>query len=300
MKILIVEDDHSEAEYLTSTLAKEFTGVEITVIRTESAFRKSLPDLIVTPPNVIVLDMLLRWSDFSEDVPAEVPTEHDYFRAGLRCQELLASNQRTADIPIIFYSVVERSDLPSFQLPKNAFYCSKSAESFDLVRKVRSSLAAQYHIPANNSHDNRNRVFISYSHRDKKFLDELLVHLKPLERAGRVSAWSDKQIDPGTKWFNEIKNALALTRVAVLLVTANFLASDFIHEHELGPLLKEAATGGVRVLWVLVRACSYKESALKDFQAVISLDKPLAEMKAERDDAWVKICEEIKRAANGK
>jgi internalin A len=144
----------------------------------------------------------------------------------------------------------------------------------------------------------RDQVFISYSHDDEKFLNELLIHLKPLQRAGRVAAWSDRQIAPGSQWFAEIQTALARTKVAVMLVTPNFLASDFIHEHELGPLLKEAEQGGVKILWVPVRACSYEETLLKDYHAVLSPDKPLAEMKAERDSAWVKVCGAIKNALN--
>ncbi len=144
----------------------------------------------------------------------------------------------------------------------------------------------------------RENVFISYSHKDNKFLEELLTHLKPLERAGSVTHWSDKQIQPGSKWLDEIKGALACSKVAILLVTKDFLASDFIHEQELTPLLKEAEQDGVTILWVLVRACSYKETPLQHYQAVIPPDKPLAEMRAERDRAWVRICEEIKKAAN--
>lgn len=53
--------------------------------------------------------------------------------------------------------------------------------------------------------DKQNKVFISYSHKDKKFLDELLLHLKPLERARLISKWSDKQIAPGSQWCDEIK-----------------------------------------------------------------------------------------------
>ena len=100
-------------------------------------------------------------------------------------------------------------------------------------------------------------------------------------------------------WFeHEIQVALAMAKVAVLLVTADFLASDFIDQHELAPLLKTAEKGGVRILWIPVKACSYKETALKDFQSMISPEKPLAEMKAERNRAWVKICEGIKEAMN--
>jgi len=172
----------------------------------------------------------------------------------------------------------------------------------------QASTAASETTAKNNNHRTkpimptakRNKVFISYSHKDTKFLEELLLHLKPLERAGLVSKWSDKQIAPGSQWFDEIKDALVGAKVAVMMVSPGFLASDFIHEHELGPLLKEAEQGGVRILWIPVRACSYKETLLKNYQAVISPDKPLAEMKAERNKAWVKVCEEIKNAQNPK
>ncbi|MEI9865580.1 MAG: COR domain-containing protein, partial [Limisphaerales bacterium] len=139
-------------------------------------------------------------------------------------------------------------------------------------------------------------VFISYCHKDAKFLNEFLVHLKPLERNGGLTKWSDKQITPGSKWFKEIKAAMAETKVAIMMVSPGFLASDFINEHELGPLLKEAEQGGVKILWIPVRACSYKETPLKNYQSVISPDKSLAQMKAERDVAWVTICAEVKKA----
>ena len=143
----------------------------------------------------------------------------------------------------------------------------------------------------------RDQVFICYSHKDDRWLNDLQTHLKPYVRNGSVTAWSDKQIVTGSKWFPAIKSALDSSKVAVLLVTPDFLASDFIHEHELGPLLKKAEKSKVKIIWIPVRACAYKETPLKDYQAAIESDKPLANMKkADRDKAWVKICEEIKRA----
>jgi hypothetical protein len=145
----------------------------------------------------------------------------------------------------------------------------------------------------------RDQVFISYSHNDIKWREDLEKRLKPFLRAGSIKSWSDKQISPGSKWFGEIKSAMADTKVAVLLVSPDFLASDFIHEHELGPFLKETEQGGVKILWVPVRASGYEQTPLADYQAVLDPSKPLAGMtKAKRDQAWVKICEEIAKAVN--
>ena len=111
----------------------------------------------------------------------------------------------------------------------------------------------------------RDQVFISYSHKDTKWRDDLDTHLKPYLRGSPIVSWSDEQIAPGSEWFREIQSALTNSKVAVLLVSPNFLASDFIHEHELGPLLKEAKQGGVRILWVPVRGSAYKQTALKNY-----------------------------------
>ena len=146
----------------------------------------------------------------------------------------------------------------------------------------------------------RDQVFISYSHEDTKWREDLEKHLKPYLRAGSISSWSDKQISPGSQWFTEIKSTLAQTKVAVLLVTPDFLASDFIHEHELGPLLKEAEGGGITILWVPIYPSAYKQTALEKYQAVLDPNKPLGSLpsKAKRDQAWVKICEEIEKAVS--
>ena len=132
----------------------------------------------------------------------------------------------------------------------------------------------------------RNQIFISYSQKDERWRDELEIQLKPYLRDGSIISWSDKQINPGSQWFSEINSALTNTKVAVLLVTPDFIASDFIHEYELSPLLKEAEQGGVRILWVHVRACAYKKTALKDYRAVLEPRTPLANMiEADRDQA---------------
>lgn len=144
----------------------------------------------------------------------------------------------------------------------------------------------------------RDLVFLSYSHKDKRWLDDLLVYLRPYLRDVTIEAWSDRHIKPGSRWMDEIQGALRRTKVAVLLVTHNFLASDFIHEHELTPLLADAEAGGASILWIPIRACSYEESRINDYQAVIDPAKPINRMRAERDSAWVQVCRSIRSAVH--
>src|SRR5690242_18195551 len=86
----------------------------------------------------------------------------------------------------------------------------------------------------------RNKVFISYSHVDKEWLERLKRHLRPVVREGRLDCWDDTHIRPGDDWKQEIRNALDTAQAAVLLISADFFASDFIDESELPPLLAAA------------------------------------------------------------
>jgi len=143
-------------------------------------------------------------------------------------------------------------------------------------------------------------VFISYSHRDERWRDELTVQLAPYLQDGSIpsiSAWSDEQIEPASDWLREIQAALMAAKAAVLLVTSDFLASEFILEQELPPLLIAAKAGRVKILWIHVRASAYHRSPLRHYQAVIEPDKPLAEMtRPDREKAWVRICKAIEKA----
>ena len=124
-----------------------------------------------------------------------------------------------------------------------------------------------------------NKLFISYSHKDKDYLSRLLVHLRPLEKNGLIDAWNDSRIAAGAKWKQEIEKALEQAAVAVLLVSADFLASSFIVDNELPPLLKNASDKGTVILPIVVKPCRFtRDGMLSEFQSVNPPDVALSGM----------------------
>jgi hypothetical protein len=104
----------------------------------------------------------------------------------------------------------------------------------------------------------RPTVFISYSHEDEQDKNRLLKHLGVLQSAGLVTTWSDDRIGAGADWRREIEQTMAQARVAVLLVTANFLTSDFILNTEVPTLLQRHRQAGLIIFPIIARPCAWK------------------------------------------
>jgi hypothetical protein len=143
----------------------------------------------------------------------------------------------------------------------------------------------------------KNRIFVSYSHTDKHWLGRLQSMMRPYMRTGELELWDDTRLEPGQKWFDEIRAALASCRVAVLLVSSEFLASDFIFQEELPVILDAAEHKEVKVLWVYLSPALYEETRIKDYQAAHDPARPLAALSAmEQDDALKRVAINIKSA----
>lgn len=138
-------------------------------------------------------------------------------------------------------------------------------------------------------------VFVSYSHQDKKYLEELRTHLAPYIRSGAIAYWDDTKILPGDQWRAQIEKALQTATIAVLLISAYFLASDFITTYELPPLKMAAQQKRLTILCVIVRPCLFEDSELAQFQAVNPPSQPLSVMeRSQRDEVWIRVAELLK------
>lgn len=141
----------------------------------------------------------------------------------------------------------------------------------------------------------KDTVFISYSRKDGKWLEMLKTHLKPFERQGMIKRWDDTEIKPGQIWKDEIKKAIQAAKVVVLLVTPEFLASDFISNDELPPLLANAENEGATVLSVIIKPCSFQQAEnISKYQAINPPNKALTQMRlADRHRMLSELAERI-------
>jgi hypothetical protein len=140
-------------------------------------------------------------------------------------------------------------------------------------------------------------VFVSYSHEDTKWLKMLIIHLTPLERKGMVERWDDTRIKSGQDWRIEIAKAIESAKVAVLLISAFFMASEFIMNSEVPALLAKAKDHGTVILPVLISPCI--SEPLSQFQAANPPTRTLVEMdRGARERLWVKVVQRITEVLN--
>ncbi len=106
-----------------------------------------------------------------------------------------------------------------------------------------------------------NKVFISYSHKDEAWKDRLVTHLNVLAKQGMLEIWDDRKINAGDDWKPQIEQAIESSGVAVMLISADFLTSDFILNEEVPKLLELRQKKGMKVIPLIVRPCDWTEVA---------------------------------------
>ncbi len=113
----------------------------------------------------------------------------------------------------------------------------------------------------------------------------------------KLEVWDDSEIRPGDKWLEVIEAKLATARVALLLVSVNFLASEFVMRKEVPSLLRAAKDDGLPILWVSLSHCMWEHTSLRELQAALPPNQPLAELdRVDQDNALKTISLEIEKA----
>lgn len=102
-------------------------------------------------------------------------------------------------------------------------------------------------------------IFISYSHKDEEWKDQVVMHLRVLEMEGMLDVWDDRRIEAGDDWHAEIDNAIRAASIAILIISANFLTSKFILDDEVPKLLERRIKEGVRVIPVIIKPCAWTQ-----------------------------------------
>lgn len=141
----------------------------------------------------------------------------------------------------------------------------------------------------------REKVFVSYSHSDSEYLKDIKRHFKPF--LDKIDFWDDSNIQPGQKWKEEIKNAISKAKVAILLVSTDFLGSEFIRNEELPDLLNAAENEGAAILTVILRPCLFEEfNEINIYQAMNSPSLPISKMDDnQKEELFVNLVRQTRR-----
>ena len=141
----------------------------------------------------------------------------------------------------------------------------------------------------------RLRVFCSYAHADEGLLKALHNHLATLRRVYGLSIWYDREILPGDDFSDEIDRHLATSDIVLLLISPDFLASDYCYCREMRRAINRHAAGRSRVVPIILRHCDWKATPLNRIQALPKDGKPVNTWHR-RDEALLDVVKGVRRA----
>ena len=126
-------------------------------------------------------------------------------------------------------------------------------------------------------------VFISYSHKDRSLFNEFTSHLNVLQRQKLISTWKDTDISPGTEWQPQIMDRLNRAQIILLLVSANFMDSDFCYSTEMDQAIKRHNADLVRVIPIIISPVYWKGAPFAKLQILPTDAKPVTSWPSHND-----------------
>src|SRR5215208_3458630 len=139
------------------------------------------------------------------------------------------------------------------------------------------------------------KVFISYSHKDGRFREQLQEHLSAAKRQGLIEDWHDRRIAPGEEWENLINENLETAEIILLLVSSSFIASPYSYNREMQRALEKHESGQARVIPIILRPVDWSEAPFARLQALPRNGRPITKW-SNRDEAWMDVAKGISAA----
>jgi formylglycine-generating enzyme required for sulfatase activity len=153
---------------------------------------------------------------------------------------------------------------------------------------MQSSLTSSMNQPAI-------EIFFSYAREDELLRDELAKHLKPLQQEGIITAWHDREIPPGAEWQNEIDRHLESAQIILLLISSDFLASDYCYSRELKRALERHESKEACVIPVILRSCDWQNTGFGKLQ-VLPTDGKAIKGWSDIDEAFTDVVKGLRRS----
>ena len=148
--------------------------------------------------------------------------------------------------------------------------------------------------PATPSPSSPINIFISYSHKDEELKDALLTHLANLKRQKKIKAWQDRAIEAGQEWEAQIKSQLESAQVILLLISPDFMASDYCYDIEMEGAIARHDAGTAKVIPVILRPCDWKDSPFSKLQALPKNATPITQW-GDRDTAFLDVVKGLRK-----
>jgi hypothetical protein len=137
-------------------------------------------------------------------------------------------------------------------------------------------------------------IFFSYAHEDESLRDELAKHLKLLERQGIIKSWHDRNITAGEEWKNAINANLESSEIILLLISADFLASDYCYDIEMKTALERHDRNEARVIPIILRSVDWHRSPFGKLAALPTDGKPITSWP-NQDEAFTDVVKGLRK-----
>lgn len=249
---------------LSDSNKKKFSSFITSMIQSAAAGNDAY-SLQQMPANIIV------------DIPCGEQKAEDFSISNERIKALILAGEQAMEQKLESC----QGDLRKFIKVENIAPVNKNAVGLDMARERNIALLQKF----NRETSGRHQVFISYSHKDQEWFNKLQLMLAPVEAFHGIKVWDDKEIMPGTYWHDAIKVALSQTRVAICLISRNFINSSYITTNELKYFMEEAAKQNVRIFPIAISRVENSENPLNEIQFVNNPAEPLNELSHETQHA---------------